>query len=241
MPVARMNLSVVIPAYNEAAHLDAVIRRLHDALKQAEPSFEIVVVNNGSVDETPRVAQALADALPEIRVVHVEKNEGYGHGILEGLKAAQGNVLGWMHADMQAEPEDVIRIYRKLVDEGYDVTKAVRVVRHEPLWRRVQSFVYNNLFRGLFGVSYRDINGTPKLKTRAFYEKAALESKDWFIDPEMMLKAHAEGVRVGEVEIVWKARAGGKSKVHLGTMFNFFKRMWKHRSTLNRNSSLRSE
>ncbi len=224
-----MNLSIVIPAYNEGRHLEAVLRRLHGVVRVAEPSCEIILVNNGSTDDTSTVAQALSKELPELRIVDVYPNLGYGNGILAGLAAAQGEVLGWVHADDQANPEDLMTVYRKLKTDGFDVCKAVRVERHESRWRVIQSWAYNTLFRLMFGVWYRDINGTPKLMIRSFYERAQLVSKQWFIDPELMLKAAELNARVGEVEIVWNARKGGASKVRLTTMFHFLKLMLRYR------------
>jgi glycosyltransferase involved in cell wall biosynthesis len=220
-----MNLSIIIPAYNEGRHVDAVIRRLHEAIGIAEPSFEIVLVNNGSTDETPSVVKALADEFSNVRVIDVYPNEGYGNGILKGLAASTGNVLGWVHADEQSKPENLVIIYRRMLQEGNELGKAVRVERYESRWRIIQSKAYNLLFRAMFGLSYRDINGTPKLMTRSFYDRATLSSRQWFIDPEVMLKASEMNASVGEIEIIWDARKEGKSKVHLTTMFHFLHQM----------------
>jgi len=105
-----MRLSIVIPAYNEGHHLDAVVRRLYAAVREAEPETEIIIVDNGSADDTLRVAQSLATSLPNVRVEHIGTNIGYGNGILCGLRAAEGDVLGWAHADEQVNPEDIIRV-----------------------------------------------------------------------------------------------------------------------------------
>lgn len=219
------HLSIVIPAYNEGHHLESVIRRIHGTLRASGPSFEIVLVNNGSTDNTSEVAQILSRELSEVRVVDVRQNLGYGNGVLRGLAEARGEVLGWMHADEQATPEHLLEIYRVLKERGLDVSRAVRIHRHESLWRVFQSKAYNFLFRTMFNMPFNDINGTPKLMTRAFYEKARLCSKEWFIDPEVMIKAGRSGAKVGDVEIIWNARKSGKSKVHLATMFRFMKHM----------------
>lgn len=224
-----MRLSIVIPAYNEGRHLDAVVRRLHETIRANEPFTEIVIVNNGSADNTQQVAEGLAASLPDVRVVTVHKNEGYGHGILTGLIAANGEVLGWVHADDQTRPEDLVRIYQTMRERGYDACKAVRIQRHESRWRIIQSSLYNTLFRLMFRVPHRDINGTPKLLSRDLYNKLQLESKDWFIDPEMVLKAHQENARIGEVEMVWQTRGSGVSKVRLTTMMQFIRRMIRQR------------
>lgn len=222
-------LSVVLPAYNEGPFLDAIIRRLYASVRSVEPSFEIVLVNNGSKDKTPEVARALAADLPEVRVVDVYPNQGYGNGLLQGLAVARGEILGWMHADEQATPEHLLETYRMMSHHGFDLAKVVRVQRDEPVWRILQSKVYNAVFALMYGYPFNDVNGSPKLFTRSLYERVNLSSKEWFIDPELMLKAGRLGAKIGEHEIIWKARQGGKSKVHFGTMLHFFKQMPRYR------------
>jgi glycosyltransferase involved in cell wall biosynthesis len=224
-----MRLSIVIPAYNEGYHLETVVRRLYDAVHIGEPSSEIIIVNNGSTDSTPRIATDLTASLHGVRVVDVYPNEGYGNGVLHGLKAASGDVLGWVHADDQASPQDLLNIFYRLNEAPYDLCKAVRIQRDESVWRLFQSVVYNSVFRLLFGVPFRDINGTPKLMTRSLYEKLNLGSRDWFLDPETVLKAHDAKARIGEVEILWRARNGGSSHVRLSTALQFIKHMIQYR------------
>jgi glycosyltransferase involved in cell wall biosynthesis len=224
-----MRLSIVIPAYNEGQYLDPVIRRLHATVYAVEPSSEIIIVNNGSSDDTPRIANELAASLQNIRVVNVFPNQGYGNGILSGMSAAYGDILGWVHADEQTNPEDVVRIYQKICDEELDLCKAVRTQRHESPWRLIQSAIYNILFRIMFHVSYRDINGTPKLLSRRLYERIDLNSKDWFIDPEVMLKTHETGYPVGEVDITWRTCTEGTTHVRLSAIFEFLRHMLRYR------------
>jgi len=220
-----MKLSLVIPAYNESRHLEEVLRHLRTSVLAFEPDAELVVVDNGSTDDTQEILRRLSLEMPELHPVRVYPNEGYSPGIAAGLRAAQGDVLGWLHADAQANPDDLRRIYETLVKENLDLCKASRVVRHESAWRRFQSNVYNRLFLWLFGLGLRDINGTPKLFTKSLYQSVSLKEKRWLIDPEIILEAHAKGFQMKDVPIVWGKRSSGGSNVRLTTMFEFISYM----------------
>src|SRR6185312_6890896 len=98
------SLSLVIPCYNEAANLPLLLERCGKL--SANPDTEIILVDNGSTDATPAVLENLLPEFPRCRSVRVQKNQGYGFGILSGLAAAEGDILGWTHADLQTDPMD---------------------------------------------------------------------------------------------------------------------------------------
>ena len=225
----QMKFSLIIPAYNEAENIGAVVSNLAAALRNSGDSFEIIVVNNGSVDNTSAVLKKLQGEIPELMTTDVFPNQGYGNGVLAGLAVAQGDILGWMHADNQVSPKDVLLIYQNLKEKNLDFCKAVRVGRDEHWMRIIQSRVYNTFFRLLFGGELRDINGTPKIFKREMYEKLNLHSRDWFLDPEVVIKALRLGVAIGEVEIKWRMRPGGSSHVSQGTWMQFVKNLIKYK------------
>lgn len=220
-----ISLSLVVPAYNEADRLSDVVSALTEELRRAALIYELILVDNGSHDSTGAIARTLASQNPNIRVVTIEHNEGYGAGVLAGLAKAKGDIVGWMHADGQVKPADVVRLYRRMESGEYAMAKAVRIERDESRWRRLQSRAYNWLFRVLFGIPYRDINGTPKLLKREACEESRLVSKDWFLDPESVIKIVRRKLPLAEEEIHWNHRAGGASKVHLFTSLEFLRNM----------------
>lgn len=224
----NMKVSIVIPAYNEAQNITQVVRELCDGFKHVENSFEIIVVDNGSTDETPKILKELEKDVPQLSVVRVFPNKGYGNGIILGLERAHGEVLGWMHADNQAKPCDAVNVYRKVLDEKLDLCKIVRITREHPM-RLAQSRAYNVLFRLMFNTPCGDINGSPKFFRRSLYKKTNLSSRDWFIDSEIIIKAERLGASIGEVPVVWQKRVGGFSKVNMRTGFEFLRNMFLYR------------
>ena len=127
--------------------------------------------------------------------------------------------------DGQIGPDAVVAAYRLLTDEGLDLAKARRVRRHDGLQRAAISRVYNTVMRFGFGLPTDDCNGCPKLLTRAALDRVAPRSRDWFLDPEVMLRAAELGLRWGEVDAVMQARAGGSSKVRWSTSVEFAQRL----------------
>lgn len=228
-------MSLVLPLYNEADGIAQITARLIEVLEGDKVPYQLVLVNNGSTDGTAEILGKLAARHSTIHVTTVAVNQGYGWGILCGLREASGEIVGFMCADGQIAPEDIVRVYRCLVDGKVDLAKVVRISRQDGFKRQVMSAVYNHLFRLLFGVKRRDINGTPKLIWRSHYAELNLASKDWFIDAELMISAGQRDFRIGEVEVAFLARNHGASNVRLTTSLEFLKNMLRHRLRGRRN------
>lgn len=222
-------MSLVMPLYNEAEGIGSIAETLIETLEREAIPFQLVLVNNGSTDRTAAVLAELAARHRTVSVAVVPVNQGYGWGILSGLRIATGDIVGFMCADGQILAEDIVRVYRRMASGDVDLAKVVRVSRGDGWRRRVMSAVYNRLFRLLFGLSLRDINGTPKLLWRRLYEDMPLVSKDWFIDAELMIHVAERRLRVGEVEVHFLARPYGSSNVRITTSLEFLANMLRHR------------
>lgn len=219
-----VKLGLSVPLYNEEACVEAVAEGLLEALKGVP--LDLVLVDNGSTDGTGALVNALAVKHRAIRGMHLVQNAGYGGGILAGLNSLDTPIVGWTWGDGQVRPEVVREAYDRLASGGLDLVKARRVQRLDGRQRLVVSRVYNRVMRHGFGVSTIDVNGCPKLMTARAFEALGLRSLDWFLDPECLLKAAEQGLRVGEVDAVMHPREGGASKVRLDTSREFLERLW---------------
>ena len=218
-------LSIVIPAFNEAKNLREVIRKMVAELGQSGISYEIRIVNNGSTDNSREVIDELCLNYPRVVGIEIPKNIGYSNGILVGLEGAHAEVLGWAHADGQVDPHDIVRLYRGMREGNYPLAKAVRKIRHESAFRHFQSNTYYLIFQTLFRSPYRDVNGTPRLMTREAAAKLQLSSRDWFLEPEFVIKSLRHKMPMYEVETVWHSRASGLTRARLWTGLEFLKNM----------------
>ena len=219
-------LSLIMPCYNEQAIVGQTVRRLLQAFERAEIAIEVITVDNGSRDDTLNILNDLAARHPGIIVVvRVLENIGYGNGVLTGIPHARGAWVGIIPADGQVDAEDTVRLYEDAVATGEVVlAKARRRFRMDGLQRKFVSICYNIFFRLLFPrIASLDINGLPKLMPREVIQRLSLTSRQWLLDPEIMIRAHLLGVRVLEYNVFARMRGSGLSHVRATTAWEFVK------------------
>jgi glycosyltransferase involved in cell wall biosynthesis len=221
------DISLVIPCYNEAESIAYTVRRLVSVFEAAGRTIEIVAVDNGSSDSTGEVIAALARDLPVVRPHRVEVNQGYGFGLRSGVPLARGRWVGFIPADGQVDAEDVLRLYEAASESRRPVlAKVRRRFRMDGIGRKFVSISYNGFVRLLWPtLESLDVNGTPKLLPRAVLDQMALESNGWFLDPEIMIKAHYLGVHVLELNAFSRMRGNGVSHVRAATCWDFFRNL----------------
>jgi glycosyltransferase involved in cell wall biosynthesis len=219
------DLSLVMPCYNEEESVAITVRRLIAAFDTAGYTLEIVAVDNGSRDRTSEVLARLAREHAGVRPQRVDVNQGYGNGILSGVPHARGRWIGFIPADGQIDAEDVVRLFEAAAESnGNVIAKARRRFRMDGVMRKIVSIAYNLMIRILWPrLDSLDVNGTPKILPRAALLAMRLESRNWFLDPEIMLKAHVMGLRVLEFNVFARMRGNGVSHVRASTCWEFFR------------------
>jgi glycosyltransferase involved in cell wall biosynthesis len=181
-------ISVVILCYRSGQYARVFYKQMVDILAKDNLDYEIVLVGNywpNSGDITPKVVKEIATGNPRTKCVVKEKmdrNQAMGWDMKSGLEIATGKTITVIDGDGQFSPEDIPRLYKNLKEKNLDLCKAVRVSRGDGLYRKFISRVFNLTMRIVFWGIEGDINGKPKLFTRAVYEKLNLESNDWFIE-----------------------------------------------------------
>lgn len=203
-----MRFSLVIPCYNEAANLPLLLCRCQKLASQ--PGIEIVLVDNGSTDESPAVLRALLPAYPGCRSVRVEQNQGYGFGILTGLRAASGDILGWTHADMQTDPHDALRGLDLF--EKYGSNSFVKGRRYGRPLGDVAFTIGMSFFETLLlGKPLWDINAQPTILSRKFFETWREPPFDFSLDLYTYYHARLAGLEVHRFPVLFGERAHGVS------------------------------
>lgn len=205
-----MKLSLIIPCYNEAANLPLLLDRCA-SLRDAD--IEVILVDNGSTDNSPQVLQDLLPSHPHCRSVRVPVNQGYGFGILSGLKAANGDLLAWAHADMQTDPKDVLRglaIFKQHVDSGNNIyVKGQRIKR--PLADVVFTVGMSIFETLLLRTRLWDINAQPNMFSRKFFESWVNPPHDFSLDLYVYFTARNQGLPVYRFPVEFGERAHGVS------------------------------
>ncbi|HEN3617881.1 TPA: glycosyltransferase family 2 protein [Yersinia enterocolitica] len=203
-----MKFSLIIPCYNEAANLPLLLDRCKTITHN--PDIEIILVDNGSTDRSPEVLQQLLPQYSGCRSVRVENNQGYGFGILAGLKAAKGDILGWTHADMQTDPQDFLHGLTLFEQNGVDIF--VKGKRYGRPWSDVLFTVGMSIFETLLlGKAMWDINAQPTLFSRSFFETWRDPPHDFSLDLYVYYQAKISGLTIHRFPVKFGERANGIS------------------------------
>ena len=206
-----MRLSLVIPCYNEARSLPALAARCAEVVA-AEPGCEIILVDNGSTDDSPAVRARELAGKPGLRTLRVEVNTGYGAGILAGLGVATGEVIGWTHADLQTDPMDAVAgfaLFKAAADPERLFVKGKRYGR--PLGDVVFTQGMSIFESLLLGRALRDINAQPTLFPRSFFATWQGAPPDFSLDLFAYATAKAEGLAVRRFPVLFAPRVHGVS------------------------------
>lgn len=229
MPLkSKGSISLVLLFYNEEENVVKVVDDLSSALEEAGFDFSLILVDNGSRDHTPDLIQDLTKENQRLQKVTVERNLGFGWGVINGLAAAQGDWVGYMGGDGQVDPGDVVKLL-ELRNSGFDLIKVRRTLRQDGFIRAWISNVYVMMVCLFFGLSFYDINATPRIFRRKWLAKLGLMSRDWFLDAELMIKSKSLGLTVREMPIIFLKRGGGSSNVSPGTIIEFLKNIFRYR------------
>lgn len=162
-------LSIVVPCYNEAGNIPLIIAEFSKLL-DANPGLEVILVDNGSTDNSQIILKEHLPAGKNFVIAKVDENQGYGYGILFGLQHASGKVLAWTHADMQTDPADVLVAYKKY-QEANDEMAFVKGARKErKLLEAFFSWGMQVLASIVLKTPLEEINAQPKLFSRKFYD-----------------------------------------------------------------------
>ena len=207
--------SIVIPAYNESARIGGTMEKILAFSARSGWRAEILIVNDGSDDDTAQIVRQHAAANPAVRLIENPGNHGKGYSVRNGVLHAQGQVILFSDADLSSPIEESTTLFAALA-EGADVAIGSRWLRSElqtqrqPLHRQLYGRIFNLLLRLILGLHYKDT----QCGFKAFTRRAALtifplqKIGRWGFDPEILYLARKFGFRVKEVPVRWAHREG---------------------------------
>jgi glycosyltransferase involved in cell wall biosynthesis len=210
-PQARLpELSYFFPAHNEAANLRGLVAEALEALPGLADRFEILIVDDGSRDETPSIADELASTHHQVRAIHHPTNLGYGAALRSGFGASRHDFIGFTDGDRQFRVADLGRLSaRLLAADAPDAVAGFRIKRADPAIRTVYANLYRLANRLFFGLPVRDVDCACKLFRRQALEGIAVESGGAFFSAELLIKLGARGRRIAEVGVPHYQRLAG--------------------------------
>lgn len=210
-----LSIAVVMPAFNEEEIIKRSIALLSEKLNEIAIDYEIIVVDDCSNDNTLKIINKLALEMPELRIIHNDKNLGLGGSLRRGFSLASKKLVFYTDADLPIDYQDIYKAKEIMDCTNADLVSGFRYSRgKEPIYRIINSFIYNKLVSFLFNIRIKDINFAAKLIKREALEKLNLGSIDGvFIGAEMVIKASYLGYKIEQFGVNYFSRTEGYSKL----------------------------
>lgn len=211
-------LSLVIPAYNEAENLPVLADEIRRALAPTRWSYEVLFIDDGSSDDSPQVLQRLEALDPSLRALRLARNSGQSAALTAGFRHARGRIVVTLDADLQNDPADIPRLLETLEDNDVDVVSGVRAHRQDTWLRRLSSRIANRVRDSVLHDGVTDVGCSLKA-----YRREVLEDLPRFTGMHRFLPALVQlhGGRVMEIPVRHRARLHGQPK------YNVRNRLWR--------------
>jgi glycosyltransferase involved in cell wall biosynthesis len=209
----RPRLTFFFPAYNEQQNVAETVRRALDQIGPlVDGSIEVLIVDDGSTDRTPELADALAAADPRVRVHH-QANRGYGGALMAGFANGRGTLICFSDGDLQFDLREMRLLLDRLDDPRRPVDAVIgyRRQRRDPFHRTLIAKTYNAVISVTFGLRVRDIDCAMKLFRREVFDGLRLDSDGPFLSAEMLIKLRARGTRIAQVGVTHYPRVAGQN------------------------------
>lgn len=192
-----------------------MVIRSFQTLPQVSDDFEVIVINDGSADDTGPILNELASHYPRLRVIHNTQPSGYGGVLRQGFAAAQKDWVFYTDGDAQYDPRELAQLV-PAVAPGVDMVQGYKIKRHDPFIRIVVGYAYQYFVRFLFGLTIRDVDCDFRLMRRVIFDNITLESVSGTITFELVKKIQDAGYKMVEVPVHHWYRQYGESQ-----FFNF--------------------
>ncbi|HEV8240580.1 MAG TPA: glycosyltransferase family 2 protein [Thermoanaerobaculia bacterium] len=204
----RPRVSLFFPVYRDESTVERVTRKSIRVLEELASDHEVLIVDDGSPDRAGDVADELARELPNVRVIHHERNLGYGAALRTGFRAARHEWIAFTDGDDEYEVDDLRKLLR--LRDRYDLVITFRYAKRYSNLRIFISFVYNKLLRRVFQTRFRDVSCGLRLIRKEIADELELQSTSPFIGAEIAIKTMLKGFRIGEVGIQTFPRQFGR-------------------------------
>jgi glycosyltransferase involved in cell wall biosynthesis len=215
MSADKPGLSIFFPAYNDAGTIASLALVAHMTARTLTDDYEVIVVEDGSPDHTGELLDEMARHFPWMKVVHHERNRGYGGALRTGFLTASKEVVFYTDGDAQYDPREMVKLWEALTPT-VDFVNGYKISRNDPLHRVVIGRIYHWFVKIAFSLRLRDVDCDFRLLRRSVFERVRLTRSSGVICVELMKKVQDHGFRIAEVPVHHFHRSYGKSQ-----FFNF--------------------
>jgi glycosyltransferase involved in cell wall biosynthesis len=227
--VERISLTAFFPAYNDQHTIEGIVRTVAEEIRKVTDDFEVLVVDDGSKDQTGTILDRLAVELPFLRVIHHEHNMGYGAALITGFTNAKKDLVFYTDGDGQYDVREIHNLLAHL-KPTVDLVNGYKVKRADAWYRIWIGAMYRRVMRWAFRLSIRDVDCDFRLFRRYVFDKITLESRSGVICVEMAKKFERAGFRMVEVPVSHYPRLHGRSEFfrfrHLAYTFSGLVKIW---------------
>ncbi len=227
------NLSLVLALYNEASHLKASFQEIIKVLTKTDWNWEIIFVDDKSTDNTLKILEEILQENPNLKIKTIlhSQNTGRGKAVTDGIKIAEGEVVGFIDVDLEVSPAYIPQFLQKIL-EGADMAIGQRLYKFSFLTidRYITSRGYSALVRFLFKLPFRDTEAGYKFFRRSKILSLLKEIKDpgWFWDTECVVRAYLHNFKIVSVTVIFTRNFNKKSTVRIfSDTLDYFKKLFK--------------
>ncbi len=211
MSADKPGLSIFFPAYNDAGTIASLAIVAHMTARTLTDDYEVIVVEDGSPDHTGELLDEMARHFPWMKVVHHERNRGYGGALRTGFLTASKEIVFYTDGDAQYDPREMVRLWEALLPT-VDLVNGYKISRNDPLHRVVIGRLYHWFVKLAFSLRLRDVDCDFRLMRRSVFERVRLTRSSGVICVELMKKVQDNGYRIAEVPVHHFHRTYGKSQ-----------------------------
>ncbi|MCK4293611.1 MAG: glycosyltransferase family 2 protein [Planctomycetes bacterium] len=228
---AALSISVFFPCYNEQDNVAQTVEKALAVLQKLNADFELIIVDDGSSDKTGQIADQIAAANNSVKVVHHQKNLGYGAALQSGFNAATKHLVFYTDGDAQFDIAEMPPLLPLMAQ--YDIVSCYRLNRRDSIFRRFNGFCWTKLVCLLFGLKLRDIDCAFKLYKTEIFDNIQLASTGALIDAEILARAARKGYRITQEPVHHYPRtAGEQTGANLRVILRAFRELLKLRSRI---------
>lgn len=213
-----MDISIVIPLYNEEESLPELVSWIDDVMNRHSYSYEAILVDDGSSDDSWQVVESLAENNKNLKGIKLRRNYGKSAALQKGFEAASGDVVITMDADLQDSPDEIPELYKMITEEGYDLVSGWKKKRYDPLSKTIPTKLYNATLRMMSGIKLHDFNCGLKAYKNEVIKCVEVYGEMHRYIPYMAKK---EGFKkIGEKIVIHRKRKYGVTKFGLERFIN---------------------